>query len=111
MVHWNKKYESPEDAAGQPDGLAVLGRFIKVGDDPHEELEKVLNKLDSIRFKGDSADLEEDGGVDAALLLPDEFKREFFTYEGSLTTPPLLESVIWIVFKDPIEISAEQVCF
>lgn len=33
----------------------------------------------------------------------------YYTYLGSLTTPPCNECVIWIVFKDPIEVSAEQV--
>merc|ERR1712156_179031 len=33
----------------------------------------------------------------------------FYNYEGSLTTPPLLESVIWTVFKEHITMSEEQV--
>ncbi|XP_056023080.1 uncharacterized protein LOC130055221 [Ostrea edulis] len=27
---------------------------------------------------------------------------QYWTYQGSLTTPPLLESVTWIIFKDPV---------
>ena len=32
----------------------------------------------------------------------------YWTYKGSLTTPPLYESVTWIVFKQPMIISREQ---
>ena len=32
----------------------------------------------------------------------------YWTYEGSLTTPPLYESVTWIVFKQPMTVSKEQ---
>ena len=32
----------------------------------------------------------------------------YWTYEGSLTTPPLYESVTWIVMKEPIVISKGQ---
>ena len=35
--------------------------------------------------------------------------RTFYNYDGSLTTPPLLESVIWTVFKEHITMSEEQV--
>ena len=32
LVHWNcGKYSSPGEAAGKPDGLAVLGMMIEVG--------------------------------------------------------------------------------
>ena len=32
----------------------------------------------------------------------------YWTYEGSLTTPPLFETVTWIVFKKPMTVSKEQ---
>lgn len=38
-------------------------------------------------------------------------KGAYYTYLGSLTTPPCNECVIWIVFVDPIEVSHEQVKF
>ena len=41
-------------------------------------------------------------------LLPNDTET-FYRYEGSLTTPPCSESVIWTVFRQHIEISEEQV--
>uniref|UniRef100_A0A8C9EKB6 carbonic anhydrase n=1 Tax=Pavo cristatus TaxID=9049 RepID=A0A8C9EKB6_PAVCR len=35
--------------------------------------------------------------------------RDYWTYPGSLTTPPLHECVIWHVLKEPITVSSEQV--
>lgn len=40
-------------------------------------------------------------------LLP--ASRHYWTYPGSLTTPPLSESVTWIVLREPISISEKQV--
>jgi carbonic anhydrase len=42
------------------------------------------------------------------LLLP-MTKHLYFTYNGSLTTPPCLEVVTWIEFKQPILLSHHQV--
>lgn len=36
--------------------------------------------------------------------------QDYFTYNGSLTTPPCLEVAIWIDFKDHLRLSHEQVC-
>ena len=96
-------------AAGQPDGLAVLGMFIEVGS-KHEEFDKVIQTLGKIKNKSDKTPLE-NKCIDCNNLLPKT--HEFWTYPGSLTTPPLLESVTWIVFKEPIQVSEEQVslCF
>ena len=40
-------------------------------------------------------------------MLPAE--RGYFTYMGLLTTPPCSEGVLWMVMKQPVAISAEQI--
>lgn len=81
--------------------LAVLGVMIKVG--AHNEVVEGIwlntppnlgeNKIDTIAYSAES-------------LLP--ANRDYYAYEGSLTTPPCTEGVKWHVFKDPIEMSAAQ---
>jgi len=45
--------------------------------------------------------------IDLAQLLPED--RRYYTYMGSLTTPPCSEGVLWMVLKQPVPISPEQV--
>jgi carbonic anhydrase len=45
--------------------------------------------------------------IDLAKLLPQG--REYYTYMGSLTTPPCTENVLWMVFKNPVQVSPEQI--
>lgn len=45
--------------------------------------------------------------IDPGYLIPS--KREFFTYSGSLTTPPCTEGVLWLVMKHPMHLTKEQV--
>ncbi len=45
--------------------------------------------------------------IDLNALLPEN--RGYYTYMGSLTTPPCTEDVLWMVFKQPMPVSAEQV--
>ena len=44
--------------------------------------------------------------IDLNRLLPDD--RGYFTFMGSLTTPPCTEDVIWLVLKKPRSASADQ---
>lgn len=44
--------------------------------------------------------------LDVAGLLP--ARRDYFTYMGSLTTPPCSEGVLWMVMKEPVQASPAQ---
>jgi carbonic anhydrase len=45
--------------------------------------------------------------IDINQMLPAD--KNYFTYMGSLTTPPCSEDVLWLVLKSPIYVSEEQV--
>ncbi|XP_054451575.1 carbonic anhydrase 2 isoform X2 [Pteronotus mesoamericanus] len=66
-------------------------------------LQKVIDVLGSIKTKGKSATFTD---FDPRGLLPASL--DYWTYPGSLTTPPLLECVTWIVLREPICVSSEQ---
>ncbi|XP_070841836.1 carbonic anhydrase 1-like [Chaetodon trifascialis] len=102
LVHWNTKYTSFGEAANQPDGLAVVGVFLQIGA-ANPSLQKVLDMFDAIKTKGKQTPFT---NFDPSTLLPSCL--DYWTYDGSLTTPPLLESVTWIVCKEPISVSSEQ---
>lgn len=44
--------------------------------------------------------------IDAAKLLPAD--KGYYTFEGSLTTPPCSEGVRWMVLKSPVQASSAQ---
>jgi len=45
--------------------------------------------------------------IDLNALLPAD--KSYYTYMGSLTTPPCSEGVLWMVMKNPVPISADQI--
>ncbi|XP_034152818.1 carbonic anhydrase 7 isoform X3 [Esox lucius] len=108
LVHWNAaKYKTFGEAAAGPDGLAVIAIFLEcvfsqIGDE-HRGLHKITDALYMVKFKGSVADFK---GFNPKCLLPNSLL--FWTYPGSLTTPPLHESVTWIVLKEPITVSEKQ---
>ncbi len=86
-----------------PDGtLAVIGVFFEIGAE-NAFLSTVINDLPT--EEGEQF-IETTPSYTAASLLP--ANRSYYTYEGSLTTPPCSEVVEWIVMQNAIEISQEQ---
>ncbi|XP_036690058.1 carbonic anhydrase 5A, mitochondrial isoform X2 [Balaenoptera musculus] len=82
LVHWNAvKYQNYTEAVMGEDGLAVVGVFLK---DARAAL----------------------GPFQPSCLLP--ACQDYWTYPGSLTTPPLSESVTWIIHKKPTEVAQDQ---
>lgn len=45
--------------------------------------------------------------LDVEALLPED--RTYFSYMGSLTTPPCSEGVLWLVMKQPVQVSQDQI--
>lgn len=83
----------------------MLGIFLTVGDNDHPEFEKICKRFIDIQSASDMVSLEDE--LDLNNFIPED--RSYFTYPGSLTTPPLYESVTWIVFKQEMRISQRQV--
>ncbi|NNK11833.1 MAG: carbonic anhydrase family protein [Flavobacteriaceae bacterium] len=91
MVHVNAKNEIAVFAImameGEPSGpFTFLEKFLPL--EPGEN--KVIDEC-----------------FDLNLNLPES--RDYYTYKGSLTTPPCTEGVTWIIFLEPITVSVEQV--
>ncbi|XP_023596449.1 carbonic anhydrase 5B, mitochondrial isoform X2 [Trichechus manatus latirostris] len=103
LVHWNAvKFESFEDATLMENGLAVIGVFLKLGKH-HKELQKLVDVLPSVKHKNTVVEF---GSFDPSCLMPT--CPDYWTYSGSLTTPPLSESVTWIIKKQAIEVDDDQ---
>lgn len=88
--------------ASKDGDLAVVAVMFEVAKKRNESLKKVLRALPL--EVGDKNDFEL--GVKAYDFLPTS--KEYFRFNGSLTTPPCSEGVKWFVMKDAISLSQGQ---
>ncbi|KAK3578470.1 hypothetical protein CHS0354_038563 [Potamilus streckersoni] len=106
LVHFNcGKYKTIAEAVDKPDGLAVFGVMVEIGKE-HAGFKSITDVASKVSHKGQSTKLSKT--FDPSCLLPAD-TSSYWTYPGSLTTPPLYESVTWIVFSKAISISREQI--
>jgi carbonic anhydrase len=87
-----------------PDGkLMVLAVLMDAGKE-NKFIKALWDNLPKERGKEVSVDSVKINAVD---LLPSD--KGYYTYSGSLTTPPCSEQVTWYVLKTPIQVSADQI--
>jgi carbonic anhydrase len=76
------------------------------GDDSGQEnalINTLWNKVPLVKGKTENPGVM----IDINQMLPAD--KSYFTYMGSLTTPPCSENVLWLVLKNPIYVSEAQV--
>ncbi|XP_032376469.1 carbonic anhydrase 6 [Etheostoma spectabile] len=106
VVHYNSdKYKSFTEARDKPDGLAVLAFFYDDGHFENTYYSDFISNLAKIKYAGQNMNIS---SIDVRSMLPENLNH-FFRYQGSLTTPPCYESILWTVFDTPITLSHNQI--
>ncbi|XP_061194335.1 nacrein-like protein [Saccostrea echinata] len=119
LVFYNTEYPDVKSAVDRADGLVVIGVMVELNpgfllkpvpgceDDYKQTLSHLMSEtLDNSEEYPDSS---ETGPVQSAYirlknLLPSN-RGSYYTYQGSLTTPPCSETVTWVLMKCPIIVS------
>ncbi|CAG9310102.1 unnamed protein product [Blepharisma stoltei] len=83
---------------GRPNNMAVVGFFFKNDGVTNPFIEQVMHSLDKPTL------------MDLDMLIPKE-KMGVYLYEGSLTTPPLTQGILWFLVSNLHSISKKQLEF
>ncbi|XP_077967033.1 uncharacterized protein LOC120343427 [Styela clava] len=118
IVHGKNSYLSSlaDFQKNSSDAYVVIGVLLDVAHSGSSEtkqnndygknsnMQKLLQAFEEIIYKDDSVSFP--SGPSLISLLPSDYS--FYRYNGSLTTPPCSETVIWTLLSHPIEISVNQ---
>ncbi|KAM9460217.1 carbonic anhydrase-related protein-like isoform 2-T2 [Salvelinus alpinus] len=105
LIHWNTTlFNSVEEALGKKNGVLIIALFVQIGKE-HLGLKAITEVLQDLQYKGKTKIIP---CFNPNTLLPDPLLRDYWVYEGSLTTPPCSESVTWILYRYPLTISQLQ---
>lgn len=102
LVGMNTAMEVHFVHAADANRLAVIGVMLKLGPD-----NPILDQFWDTMPAEEGKKAEWSGGFSILDAMPDD--RTFYTYKGSLTTPPCSETVTWLVMKEPMTVSKSQV--
>lgn len=106
IIHRNIKYKTVSEALSHEDGLCVLGFFYQLSEHESPELVNVIRNISLIEEFNKSILLNSTFSLQS--LLGDVDTDRFYTYRGSLTTPPCSEAVRWVLFPDTLPVTNSQ---
>lgn len=106
IVFFKKVYRNSRSAMDHTDGLTVLAIFFEISEEDNPIFDEFVKRLAYVRSPNNQTDFENPPTL--MELLPDDVVH-YYTYNGSLTTPPCSEVVTWIDFREPVQLSHDQV--
>ncbi|XP_058458649.1 carbonic anhydrase 7 [Malaya genurostris] len=106
VVFFKQDYKNAKNAMKHSDGLTVLAFFYEISQDDNPSYEEFVQLLGNVTSSHKTATFEKPPSL-RNLIARDLL--HYYTYDGSLTTPPCSEVVTWIDFKEPIMLSHAQI--
>lgn len=97
--------EKKNQDSNKPEYL-VIAAFFKMGKE-NKFISGFINKIPT--HEHDTVSLSNDPVYVDDLVGPINPDREYYYYKGSLTTPPFTETVNWLILREIIEASPEQI--
>ncbi|CAH1995536.1 unnamed protein product [Acanthoscelides obtectus] len=106
MVFYKSSYNDFLHAANHSDGLTVLSYLFEAVESENHRYDKFEEELVKVQNLGATAEVHDFVPVQQFII---DDKDAYFTYLGSLTTPPCSEVVIWIEFRQTVPLSHDQI--
>lgn len=105
MVHYRKGLDKSQ-IGSVDNSVVVIGVFIESDVVEHNKLETLVKRAENVN--GTDTKYMDSSPENLIHLLP-ENHHSFYTYNGSLTTPPCYEVVTWIIMSEPVYMCQAQV--
>ncbi|XP_011873786.1 PREDICTED: carbonic anhydrase 13-like [Vollenhovia emeryi] len=104
-VHYKSDYGTQIAALRQNDGVTILVYFFQLQAAPNPLLDDIVNTLPFIQAAHSSIRL---------IPFPISnimrcFQRDYFVYWGSITMTNIRNSVLWLISREPLGISIDQI--